>query len=221
MTLIEGFKIVFGYKIETELAHLQRFIYGFSLSDEEVSKSYGLSVRYIDYDSDQDLQLWCDVINNSYDDCFFDVPKARNFLNNHILFGKGKTVMFMDNITPCATVSWGGYKRNPKVGGDYRIGVRNDYKGNGIGRMCVEYAYSRLAEQGFRIGESVIEIKRTPSLLMHFSLGFEPQYDMRYVTFRSPKNIKYYIKFIQRMRVKYFLHKYNKQYKNKLKKSFQ
>ena len=165
MKIIKGCSKVLGlFKIETtSLTHLQRFIYGFSLSDEEVLKTYGLSVRNIDYDSDQDLQQWCDVINNSYDDCFFDIPKARQFLKNHILFENGKTVIFFNNTNPCATVSWGRYKRNPKVGGDYRIGVRNDYKGKGIGRMCVEYAYSRLAEQGFHIGESVIEIKRTTS----------------------------------------------------------
>lgn len=203
--------------IKTKVVYLQRFIYGFNLSDESVHNQYGLSVYYINYDSDQDLQLWCDVINNSYDDCLYDIPKARKFLEEHPIFENGRTVLFMKGATPCATVSFGGYKSNPKVGGDYRIGVHNNYKGNGLGRMCVEYEYSRLADQGFRLGESIITIKRVPSLLLHFSLGFEPRYDMRYVTYKN--NLKY-INFIQRIRLTYLLYKHHKQYKNKLKKSF-
>ena len=114
----------------------------------------------------------------------------------------------------------GGYKQNNKVGGDYRIGVHNDYKGNGIGRMCVEYAFSRLAEQGFRIGESIIEIKRIPSLLLHFSLGFEPQYDMRFTALNTKRNINYYLRFIQRKRISGLLCKYHQLYKKKLKQAF-
>ena len=83
--------------------------------------------------------------------------------------------------------------------------------------MCVEYAYSRLAEQGFRLGESIITIKRIPSLLLHFSLGFEPRYDMRYVTYKN--NLKN-INLIQRIRLTYLLYKYHNNYKIKLKKSF-
>lgn len=138
-------------------------------------------------------------------------------MEEHPIFENGRTVLFMKGATPCATASFGGYKSNPKVGGGYRIGVHNNYKGNGLGRMCVEYAYSRLADQGFRLGESIITIKRVPSLLLHFSLGFEPRYDMRYVTYKN--NLKY-INFIQRIRLTYLLYKHHKQYKNKLKKSF-
>lgn len=203
--------------INTKVVYLQRFLHGFSLSDETVLKSYGHTVKYIDYDSDSDLQLWCDVINNSYDDCFYDIAKARKFLKDHPIFEKGKTVLFMDGIAACATVSWGIFKDNPKVGGDYRIGVHNNYKGNGLGRMCVEYAYSRLAEQGIRLGESIITIKRVPSLLLHFSIGFEPQYDMRYVSFK--KNLRY-INFIQRIRLTYLLYKYYNIHRKKLKMSF-
>lgn len=83
--------------------------------------------------------------------------------------------------------------------------------------MCVEYAYSRLASQGFVLGESIITIKRVPSLLLHFSLGFEPRYDIRYVTFK--KNLRN-INFVQRIRLTYLLYKYYKQYTGKLKISF-
>ena len=204
--------------INTKVVYLQRFLYGFSLSDDTVFKSFGLTIKYIDYDLNSDLQQWCDVINNSYDDCFYDIDKARNFLTNHPIFQNGRTVLFMKGSIPCATVSWGGYKSNPVVGGDYRIGVHNHFKGHGLGRMCIEYAYSRLADEGFRFGESIITIKRVPSLMLHFSLGFEPRYDMRFVTYKD--NLKY-INLIQRVRLSYMLYKYHKQYLTKLKKSFQ
>lgn len=107
----------------------------------------------------------------------------------------------------------GGYKCNSKIGGDFRIGVRNEFKGKGYGRMCVEYAYSQLAAEGFELGESVITIKRKPSVMLHFSLGFVPQYKMKYVTHKS--NLKY-INLIQRLRLTYRLSKYYHQYKKRL-----
>lgn len=95
MRVIDGCKKLLGlYQIESEIVNLQRFICGFSLSDEGMLKTYGLSVRHIDYDSEQDLQQWCDVINNSYDDSF-DISKARKYLKNHILFEKGNADLFL------------------------------------------------------------------------------------------------------------------------------
>lgn len=108
----------------------------------------------------------------------------------------------------------GGYRCNSKIGGDFRIGVRNDYKGFGYGRMSVEYAYSRLADEGYIYGETMITIKRIPSLMLHFSLGFIPQYNMKFVTYKD--NLKY-INFVQRIRLTYLLHKYYNQYKQGLK----
>ena len=204
--------------IDGKVVYLQRYICGFALSNEAVLKNYGLSVKYIDYDCDEDLQQWCDVINNSYDDCFYDIDKARTFLTEHPIFQNGRTVLFMKGATPCATVSWGTYKSNLKVGGAYRLGVHNGMKGKGIGRMCLVYAYSKLSDEGFKLGESIVTIKRIPSLLLHFSLGFKPRYDIRFVTYKD--NLKY-INLIQRVRLTYLLYKYHKQYQNKLKKSFQ
>ena len=209
--------MTFDPNIDIRVVYLQRYIYGFNLSDSDVSQLFGLSVKIIDYNSDLDLQQWCYVINNSYDDCYYDIEKARNFLQNHPIFHNGRTAIFYKGSSPCATVSWGGYKANPFVGGDYRIGVHNDSKGNGLGRMCVVYAFSRLAEQGFRLGESIITIKRVPSLLLHFSLGFEPRYNMKYVTCNT---FFKYTSIVQRLRLTLLLYKYNKQYKKRLKQSY-
>ena len=82
---------------------------------------------------------------------------------------------------------------------------------------CVVYAFSRLAHQGYRLGESIITIKRVPSLLLHFSLGFEPQYNMKYVTNNT---FFKYTSIVQRLRLTYLLYKYNKQHKKRLRQLF-
>lgn len=107
----------------------------------------------------------------------------------------------------------GGYKDNLAIGGDFRIGVRNAYKGKGYGRMCVEYAYSKLAEEGYKIGETIITSKRIPSIMLHLSLGFYPCYNMKYVTYKH--NLKY-INLIQRIRLNLHLYKCYNEYKKKI-----
>lgn len=106
--LIRIFRMTIDPNIDIRVVYLQRFIYGFNLSDNDVYRLYGLSVKHIDYNSDQDLQQWCDVINNSYDDCYFDIEKARRFLKEHPVYENGRTVLFYKDATACATVSWGG-----------------------------------------------------------------------------------------------------------------
>ncbi len=217
MNLFSKIYWAFYPKITTKVVYLQTQICGFNLSDSIVKEKYGLTIKQVDYNVDSDLQSWCDVMNNSYDDCFYTIDKARKFLKDHPLFKSNKTVLFCCNGIYCASVSWGGYKANSIIGGDFRIGVKNEFKKRGLGRMCVEYAFSRLAEEGYKFGESVITIKRVPSLMLHFSLGFVPRYNMKYVTYRD--NLKY-INIIQRIRLTIMLHKYYKQYRNNLKKKF-
>lgn len=94
--------------INTKVVYLQKQICGFHLSEDTILKQHGLSVRQIDYDNESDLLQWCDIINNSYDDCYYDIPKARILLKNHPLFTNNKTAIFYNGINPYATVSWGG-----------------------------------------------------------------------------------------------------------------
>lgn len=203
--------------ITNKVVYLQRQICGFYISDGIVSEKYGLTVKLVDYNSESDLREWCDVMNNSYDDCFFDETKAKQFLIHHPLFQANKTVLFCSNTIPCASVSWGGYRQNSKVGGDFRIGVKSEFQGCGLGRMCVEYAYARLADEGYKFGESIITIKRIPSLMLHFSLGFVPRYDTKYVTHKD--NLKN-INIIQRIRLTILLYKYYSKYLKGLKNKY-
>lgn len=74
-----------------------------------------------------------------------------------------------------ATVSIGKYKSNKNVGGDFRIGVKKEAQGKGLGRICILWAFSQLANSGLKIGESAIAFKRKESLYLHYALGFRPQ----------------------------------------------
>lgn len=98
-----------------------------------------------------------------------------------------------------ATVSIGVYKTNPKIGGDFRIGVTKAAQGRGYGRLCILYAFSVLAAAGIKFGESAIAFKRKESLYLHYALGFKPQPNTRYLANKTSdsklKNLNYIMKY--------------------------
>lgn len=110
-----------------------------------------------------------------------------------------------------ATVSIGVYKNNPKVGGDFRIGVTKEAQGRGYGRLCILYAFSKLAAMGIESGESAIGFKRKESLYLHYSLGFRPQFNNKYLAEKNYrpwlKNMNVILKFRLLMSYRSFLKK--------------
>ncbi len=98
-----------------------------------------------------------------------------------------------------ATVSFGLYKANPNIGGDFRIGVTQSAQGKGYGRLCILFAFSQLAAMGVKYGESAISFKRKESLYLHYSLGFKPQTNLRYVANKTAdkkiKNLNFILKY--------------------------
>lgn len=98
-----------------------------------------------------------------------------------------------------ATVSIGLYNANPKIGGDFRLGVTKTVQGKGYGRLCILFAYSQLAAMGIKYGESAIMFKRKESLHLHYALGFKPQTNLKYVsnqTFgKKMKNFNFILKY--------------------------
>lgn len=90
-----------------------------------------------------------------------------------------------------ATISIAQYTASPKVGGDFKIGVKHQYQGKGLGRLVILYGFSRLRDLGIKVAESSILITRKTSLHIHFSLGFKPQYNQKY--FALPTSNKLYM----------------------------
>lgn len=86
----------------------------------------------------------------------------------------------MEGGQAVATVLIGVYKTNPKMGGDFRIGVTEEAQGKGYGRLCILFAFSQLAARGVKFGESAIAFKRKESLYLHYALEFKPQLNTRF-----------------------------------------
>lgn len=114
------------------------------------------------------------------------------------------------------TVSIGVYKTNPKIGGDFRIGVTKEAQGIGYGRLCILFAFSQLAAKGVKFGESAIAFKRKESLYLHYSLGFKPQPSTRFLANKTPdsklKNLNFILKYRLRKSYRDYLKKERNQF---------
>ena len=181
--------------------YLQASLKAFELDSRILEEKYGLRVRQIDYENDADLEKWMSIIHTSYDDCHFTVDTAREYLANHRFMNHTKTFLFqeIEGGKIVATVSIGIYKANSKVGGDFRIGVTKAVQGKGYGRLCILFAFSLLAAMGLKYGESAISFKRKESLYIHYSLGFRPQTNLKYVANKTAgkkvKNLNFILKY--------------------------
>lgn len=171
--------------------YLQAPLKAFELDSRILEEKYNLRVRQLDYNNESDLETWISIIHTSYDDCCFTIDSARDYLVNHPFLDETQTFVFQEvsgnhgRGGEVATVSIGLYKTNPRVGGDFRIGVTRPVQGLGYGRLCILYAFSQLAAMGVKYGESAIAFKRKESLYLHYALGFRPQTNLRFLANQS------------------------------------
>lgn len=172
---------------------LQANLSAFDLSTNTLLNKYNIGVEILDIDDDKKVAVWCDIINHSYTEFNYNIDSAKKFLLDKKYYSNRVTYLFTDNCNGkeyCATVSIAQYVSNEKVGGDFKIGVKNKFQGKGLGRLVILYAFSRLKERGLEVGESSIFIKRSTSLYLHFKLGFRPQYNPKY--FALPTSSSFY-----------------------------
>lgn len=135
--------------------YLQAPLKAFELDDRIMEEKYGLIVRELDYHNDSDIEIWKSIIHTSYDDCHFTTESAKRFLSNHTYMNNTQTFVFQQVswVGAVAAVSIGLYKNNPNIGGDFRIAVTKKAQNQGYGRLCVLYAFSKLASLGVKNGE--------------------------------------------------------------------
>ncbi len=179
--------------------YLQAPLKAYELNEDILRDKYGINVRQIDCQNDNDIEVWKSIIHTSYDDCHYTTESARALLTNHPYMEDTQSFLFQtmsgDHI---ATVSIGRYRKNPMIGGDFRIGVTKSAQNKGYGRLCILFAFSKLASFGVKNGESAIVFKRKESLCLHYALGFRPQYNMNYVAAQKPhlklKNLNFILK---------------------------
>lgn len=199
--------------------YLQASLKAFELDCRIMEEKYGLKVRQIDYENDADLETWMNIIHTSYDDCHFTVDTARMYLATHQYMKNTETYVFQEvknDGGAVATVSIGLYKANPKIGGDFRIGVTKESQGKGYGRLCILFAFSQLAAKGVKYGESAIVFKRKESLYLHYALGFKPQPNLKYVANQTEgkklKNFNLILKYRLKKSYRDYLRKERKQF---------
>lgn len=201
--------------------YLQASLKAFELDSRILEEKYGLKVRQIDYDNDADLETWMSIIHTSYDDCHFTVDRARKYLASHLFMNNTKTFLFQEVAGggTVATVSIGIYKANPKVGGAFRFGVTQSAQGKGYGRLSLLFGFSQLAAMGLKYGESAISFKRKESLYIHYSLGFRPQTNLRFVANQTEekmiKNFNFILKYRLKKSYRDYLRKERNQFINK------
>ena len=136
-------------------------------------------VREINPDSEEDRKQWVELIDNGYDEEDDETIDAVKHFENHLFLDITNTYFVMDQELPVATISIGPYKNNRQVGGDARISVRKSHQGHGLGKYVILYGFHKLREQGISQGETMISVKRTPSIYAHFFCGFRPETDLR------------------------------------------
>lgn len=98
---------------------------------ESVIEKYIL--EEMNYENEEHLKEWCDLINNGYEDVFYETTKqAKFFLQNHPFIEDNRTVFLKDNSNYVGTVTFGRYRSNNNVGGAVRYCVSKNYNRQGI-----------------------------------------------------------------------------------------
>lgn len=171
-TLIKGVKDYFSYgetvvRMQIDLIDLP-----------SVKNIENYVVREIDISNEKDVNDWLNIINDGYDEDDYDLNDAIKHFHHHLFLNILATYFIMDEEKPIATISIGQYKSDKDVGGDARISVIKEYQGKGLGKYIILYGYNKLKEKGIIVGETMISIKRKPSIFAHFSCGFVPFTDL-------------------------------------------
>lgn len=148
---------------------------------------FPLYVKELDVNNESDLKKWSEIVTDAYGDAVYDISSAKQHIHNHLFLKITNVYFVMDGAEPVATISIGRYKNNPEVGGDARIAVSKNYQGRGLGKFVIAYGYTKLREQGVRLGESIISVPRKQSILLHYQCGFFPQYNKKYFQYSVQK----------------------------------
>ena len=139
------------------------------------SRGYKTNFLLMDYQNEEDIITWCEIINASYEDAKYDKNTARNLLLNHPFIHENQTSFYVLNERKVATISYGFIKEASNVGGFFRIAVLPAFRGKKIGRKLLSYAEIEMRKRGAERIEEAIKLTRIPSLMMHFSAGYLPE----------------------------------------------
>ncbi len=145
------------------------------------------TTRELDVYNEKDLLIWANIINQAYGEEQYDEKLAQMKLTNHEFLNILKVFLIFHEEKCIGTVSAATFKSNPKIASGCRFAVHPDYQGKGLGKYLYLYIMYYLRDNGFRYFESTMSIKRQTSFILKFKLGFYPQFNRKYVQFKSQK----------------------------------
>ncbi len=134
-------------------------------------------IKPLDIGNAEHIRNWIEIISDGYEEDY-DLDYAMWHFQSHTFLDEIRTWFIMEETYPIATISVGKYRSNRNCGGDARIAVRKEYRGQGLGRHLILYGFHQLREQGVEMGETMIAIKRSTSIYLHLTCGFRPQTDV-------------------------------------------
>ena len=220
MYLLKKIQSLFYLNIDNKVVHLQNSLENYPQSESVrnlLKHKHSLEVKELNVENEEDVTEWVSIINDAYDDANYDYQKGKNLLTNHLFLTDTETFLLQYDTKTIATFSIGIYKESSNIGGAFRFAVRKQFQNKGIGKLLSIYGYAKLKERGIKYGESIFASKRTASIMAHFKLGFIPQYNMKYISYKGAlKNVN----FIQRYRLRKRLRKQYRKYIDDFNKCF-
>lgn len=105
-------KYLFYTRIDKKVVYLQTLLNKYYFTEQQLLDEFGCGVIKLDVSNNDHIKAWCDVINHSYDDCYFDSESAIKYLTSHLFLQDTETFLIFDmqkTNTELMTKSvWGG-----------------------------------------------------------------------------------------------------------------
>ncbi len=183
--LVPHFKYVFNFNVSRVVVNLQA-----NLADlPPLITPEGYMVRQMETTDKKEIAIWIRIVNNAYPDADENEESFMKHLYKHPFLEAQKIFFLIRDQVIVGTVTTGRYRKNPEYGGDARIAILPTEQGKGLGFFAINYAFHYIKNQGISKGETVISLRRTPSLLLHFKCGFRPEFDRSKLMFDVQKRM--------------------------------
>lgn len=159
--------------------------------------------RKMDMEDDNDMRLWIETVNDAYSEFGekeISFKDGQNYLSNHLFMNVWDVYFMMNGDEQIGAITIGTYKENKRIGCVSRIAIKSKYKGKGLGKQIIAFAYHHLYENGIKFGQSIIGLKRTASIITHMKCGFYPQFFKKYYVYDNQQRF-FFIRLITLIRL--------------------
>ena len=151
----------------------------------DLPTNFPYQVKVLSFDDTNDLATWAHIINVAYEEEQYDVDQAKKKLQQHEYLHIRNVYLLFDGDTCIGTVSSAHFKSNPGIASGCRFAVLQSHRGKGIGKFLYLLIMHELKKEGFKHFESTMAVIRETSFILKFKLGFYPQFNRRYVQYKT------------------------------------